>query len=61
MQPSQRRRWRNALATLKSDPLKTIAVLSPGIFVACLAFGYQMIAVFTDRIIEHEIGRSGNP
>jgi hypothetical protein len=60
-QPGLRRRWRNALAVLMRDPLKTIAVLCPGIFVACLALGYQVIAVFTNRIVGHEIGRSGNP
>jgi hypothetical protein len=58
--PSLRRRWRGALILFKKDPLKTIAILCPGILVACLALGYQLIAVFTNRIIDHEIGRSGN-
>jgi hypothetical protein len=56
-----RRRWRGALGMLRRNPAKLSAVIGTGVFYFSLALSYQLLAIFTGRIVGDNTARSNNP
>jgi hypothetical protein len=52
------RRWIGAVTTFRERPVATSALVLLGAMYFGLAIGYQLIAVFTSRIVHHNIVRS---
>ncbi|KAF2024713.1 hypothetical protein EK21DRAFT_93838 [Setomelanomma holmii] len=55
-----RQKARKALAMFKKNPVKLSAVIATGVFYFGIGLGYQVIALYTSRIVGNEIACSSN-